>query len=176
MKGKYFQTVAGRSRLLDELGELQKQEIELQHRRATHRQNLGNTHADGDECRNLDNDLSSCIARMKHINEIVSESSGVTPLPTGTDTVQIGSIVTVKKFAVDDSETLYTFQLVGHGESEAKGIGTGPYPALPLISYTCPQGKAVIMKSVGDEIRVGTVDQEIVKIELPAEMKAAKVA
>jgi transcription elongation GreA/GreB family factor len=114
---------------------------------------------------------------MKQIVDAISESRpDVAPSPTDLEIVQLGSIVTVRKFANEDDETgtLYTFQLVGHGESAPNGSKAGSFSELPLISYTCPQGAAVIKKRVGDGITVNDSDQEM--IALATQLQAANAA
>lgn len=169
MKDALYNTKEGRTRLLDELTAIGAKRVELERKRGENRQHTGRGHADDDECGDLDNLLISCIARQGEIQDIFSVTGGnVAPPPTNTLSVQLGSVVTVRRFANDSDNKgeLYTFQLVGHGEGMATGNGAGLSPKLPLISYTCPQGEAVLRKEVGDEVVVNGKDQEIVAIQL----------
>lgn len=65
------------------------------------------------------------------------------------DTVQFGSLVTIER---EDGRT-QTFRIVGIDEAD---------PAQGLISYASPIARALIGKSVGDDVKAGTSDAEIV--------------
>ncbi len=113
---------------------------------------------------------------MDEISETFAKSHHVTaPMPTSKKKVELGSIVTICKFANEDDEdgTLYRFQLVGHGEGAAHGCGSGVTPDLPLISYTCPLGAAVLQKRAGHSYEVNGKDFNLISIELPRSERAA---
>ncbi len=73
------------------------------------------------------------------------------PAPAGTEAVAFGSTVT---FARDDGAER-TYRIVGEDEADPKS-GT--------ISWTAPVARALIGKSVGDEVSVGDQTLEIIAI------------
>jgi transcription elongation GreA/GreB family factor len=73
------------------------------------------------------------------------------PEPESTGRVQFGSTVTI----VRDDGRRQTFRIVGEDEAE---------PAQGTLSYVSPVARALMNKQVGDVIRAGTGEAEIVDI------------
>ena len=73
------------------------------------------------------------------------------PEPESTGRVQFGSTVTI----VRDDGRRQTFRIVGEDEAE---------PARGTLSYVSPVARALMNKQVGDAIRAGTGEAEIVDI------------
>ena len=71
--------------------------------------------------------------------------------PDNADKVQFGSTVTI----VRDDGRRQTFRIVGEDEAE---------PARGTLSYVSPVARALMNKQVGDAIRAGTGEAEIVDI------------
>ncbi|MDB5266052.1 MAG: hypothetical protein JWM39_765 [Parcubacteria group bacterium] len=159
------------------MGTLRLLEKKLEQQRAKRQGALGRGQSNEDpEGSELDNDLAACIGRMDEIAETFKNSHGTTaPVPTNKKQVELGSIVTIRKYAneADEKGTVYRFQLVGHGEGDTKGCSSGPNPGLPLISYTCPLGSAVLRKRAGRSYEVNGKDFDLVSIELPNNPKQA---
>jgi transcription elongation GreA/GreB family factor len=78
-------------------------------------------------------------------------SAQVVPPPTDAAQVQFGSTVTI----VRDDGRRQTFRIVGEDEAD---------PARGTLSYVAPVARALAGKKVGDEIRVGESEAEIVAI------------
>jgi transcription elongation factor GreA len=93
-------------------------------------------------------------ARIFELEELMKEATTI-QIGEGGDTVQVGSVVTVKK---GDKTTTYTIV----GSYEAK-------PEEGRISDESPLGKAFLKKKVGDMVAVttpgGATNYEILKIE-----------
>jgi transcription elongation GreA/GreB family factor len=73
------------------------------------------------------------------------------PEPESTGRVQFGSTVTI----VRDDGRRQTFRIVGEDEAE---------PARGTLSYVSPVARALMNKQVGDAIKAGTGEAEIVDI------------
>lgn len=78
-------------------------------------------------------------------------SAQIIPVPTTSDTVAFGSNVT---FSRDDGR-VQTYRIVGEDEAD---------PKAGSISYVSPIARALMGKSVGDEVVVGEREFEIVQI------------
>jgi transcription elongation GreA/GreB family factor len=74
------------------------------------------------------------------------------PVPDQTDKVRFGSTVTIER----DDGRKQTFRIVGEDEAE---------PSEGTLSYVSPVARALMNKSVGDVVRAGTSEAEIVKIQ-----------
>lgn len=90
------------------------------------------------------------VRDLRYFSERV-RTAQLVPAPESTDTVAFGSTVT---FARDDG-TERTYRIVGEDEADPKA-GT--------ISWTAPVARALIGKSIGDEISVGDQTLEITAI------------
>ena len=77
----------------------------------------------------------------------------VEPPPTDCAQVRFGCRVTIAR---DDGRT-QTFRIVGEDEAD---------PAAELLSYVAPLARALIGKEVGDTVKAGQSEAEILKIEL----------
>jgi transcription elongation GreA/GreB family factor len=75
----------------------------------------------------------------------------IMPPPSNTQSVHFGSTVT---FHRDDGRQ-QTFRIVGEDEGD---------PAAGAISYVSPLGQALLGKAVGDTVRAGPSDAEIISI------------
>ena len=73
------------------------------------------------------------------------------PAPEGADKVQFGSTVTIAR----DDGRRQTWRIVGEDEAD---------PAHGTLSYVSPVARALMNKSVGDVVRAGTGEAEIVEI------------
>jgi transcription elongation GreA/GreB family factor len=73
------------------------------------------------------------------------------PAPEQTDKVQFGSTVTIAR----DDGRHQTFRIVGEDEAE---------PAEGTLSYVSPVARALMNKSVGDVVRAGSGEAEIIEI------------
>jgi transcription elongation GreA/GreB family factor len=79
------------------------------------------------------------------------QSAEVMPEPTGTDTVQFGSTVTLLR---SDGRRV-TYRIVGEDEAD---------PARGTVSHVSPLARALIGKAQGDSVRMGATDAEIERI------------
>jgi transcription elongation GreA/GreB family factor len=79
------------------------------------------------------------------------QSAEVMPEPTGTDTVQFGSTITLLR---SDGRRV-TYRIVGEDEAD---------PARGTVSYVSPLARALIGKAQGDSVRMGATDAEIERI------------
>jgi transcription elongation GreA/GreB family factor len=79
-------------------------------------------------------------------------SAEVIPPPTGTTEVRFGSVVTI----VCKDSRMQTFRIVGEDEANP-GQGT--------LSHVSPLAQALFGKEVGDVIKVGHAEAEVVNIE-----------
>jgi transcription elongation GreA/GreB family factor len=73
------------------------------------------------------------------------------PEPSGNDTVQFGSSVTIRR----DDGRRQTFRIVGEDEAE---------PSQGTLSFVSPVARALMNKAVGDVITAGSGEAEIVAI------------
>jgi len=80
-------------------------------------------------------------AQIAELEDKITRAQIIDPTSLSGDRVQFGATVTV----LDDDEKPLKYQIVSQIESDAK-IGR--------ISYNSPLGKALIGKSVGDEVEV----------------------
>jgi len=78
-------------------------------------------------------------------------SAQVVTAPADADTVHFGSTVTIAR----DDGRRQTYRIVGEDEAD---------PAHGTISYVSPVAHALLNKEVGDVVRAGTSDAEIVAI------------
>lgn len=78
------------------------------------------------------------------------------PPPTDMETLRFGQRVTIQR----DDGRRQSFRIVGQDESE---------PTQGLLSYAAPLAVALIGKSVGDRVRFGPGEVEIVAIEAVAD-------
>lgn len=107
-----------------------------------------------DEAKNEQGKLYSRIAELENIlaNYVVIEENA-----DDTDTVGMGSKITVKDVATGDEET---YQVVGSQEAD---------PMNGRISEESPFGKALLGKAVGDiavvEAPAGNIEYEVVAIQ-----------
>ena len=74
------------------------------------------------------------------------------PPPADCDSVRFGCKVTIER----DDGRRQTFRIVGEDEAD---------PAEGTLSYVAPLARALIGKEVGDVVRVGQSEAEIVAIE-----------
>jgi transcription elongation GreA/GreB family factor len=74
------------------------------------------------------------------------------PAPEGKDKVQFGSTVTIER----DDGRRQTWRIVGEDEAD---------PAKGTLSYISPVARALLGKRVGDVVRAGNSDAEIVEIK-----------
>jgi transcription elongation GreA/GreB family factor len=79
-------------------------------------------------------------------------SAKLLPIATDIDTVQFGQAVTV----IRDDGRRRTFRIVGEDEAD---------PAKGSISHVSPLARALLGKRVGDTVRAGNADAEIMAIE-----------
>ena len=80
------------------------------------------------------------------------QTAELQPPPADCDEVRFGCKVTIKR---DDGRT-QTFRIVGEDEAD---------PAAKTLSYVAPLARALIGKEVGDVVKVGQSEAEILKIE-----------
>jgi transcription elongation GreA/GreB family factor len=80
-------------------------------------------------------------------------SAELQPKPTDNDVVRFGSRVTIER----DDGRKQTFQIVGEDEAD---------PSKGTLSYISPLASALIGREVGDTVKVGPGEAEIVKIEV----------
>jgi transcription elongation GreA/GreB family factor len=73
------------------------------------------------------------------------------PSPEGTDKVQFGSTVTILR----DDGRRQTFRIVGEDEAE---------PSKGTLSYASPVARALMNRAVGDVVKAGSGEAEIVEI------------
>jgi transcription elongation GreA/GreB family factor len=78
-------------------------------------------------------------------------SAQVVPAPANPDQVHFGSTVTIKR----DDGRQQTYRIVGEDEAD---------PAHGTISYVSPVAHALMGKEVGEVVRAGSSDAEIVAI------------
>jgi transcription elongation GreA/GreB family factor len=78
-------------------------------------------------------------------------SAQLVAAPANADSVHFGSTVTIRR----DDGRRQTWRIVGEDEAE---------PARGTISYVSPVARALMGKAVGDVVRVGNSDAEIVAI------------
>jgi transcription elongation GreA/GreB family factor len=78
-------------------------------------------------------------------------SAELVPPPTNTSSVQFGSAVTI----VRADGRRQTYRIVGEDEADA---------AKGTLSYVSPLARALLGKAVGDTVRAGNADAEIVAI------------
>ncbi|HEY0853809.1 MAG TPA: transcription elongation factor GreA [Devosia sp.] len=90
------------------------------------------------------------VRDLRYFSERV-RTAQLVPAPDSTDTVAFGSAVT---FVRDDGAER-TYRIVGEDEADPK-VGT--------ISWTSPVARALIGKSVGDEVTLGDQTLEITAI------------
>ena len=76
----------------------------------------------------------------------------VIPNPTSTDTVAFGSTVTFRR----DDGRVQKYRIVGEDEAD---------PAHGTISYVSPVAQALMGRSIGDVVRAGRSEAEIVEIK-----------
>ena len=79
-------------------------------------------------------------------------SAELVPVPTDADEVRFGSTVAIER----DDGRRQTFRIVGEDEAD---------PAKGTLSYVSPLARALMGKAVGDVVRVGTGEAEIIAIE-----------
>lgn len=79
------------------------------------------------------------------------QSAEVMPEPSGSDSVQFGSAVTLVR---SDGRRI-TYRIVGEDEAD---------PTKGSVSYVSPLARALIGKSQGDTVRMGATEAEIVHI------------
>ena len=95
-------------------------------------------------------------AQIAEIEDRVSRAQIIDPTTLGGDRIVFGATVTVR----DDKDKPNRYQIVGQTESDARQ---------GRISYDSPLGRALIGKSVGDEVEVSTPSgdryYEIAKVE-----------
>ncbi len=94
--------------------------------------------------------------RIKELEAVVSAAQIIDPSTLSGDTVKFGARVLIID---EDSETEFTYQIVGHHEANAdKG----------MISLHAPMAKALIGKTIGDSVEVrtpqGVKSYEIVEV------------
>ena len=80
-------------------------------------------------------------AQIADLEDKVSRAQIIDPTSLSGDRIVFGATVTV----LDDADKRYRYQIVGQPEADAKVGG---------ISYESPLGRALIGKSVGDEVEV----------------------
>jgi transcription elongation factor GreA len=80
-------------------------------------------------------------AQIAEIEDKVTRAQIIDPTTLSGDRVVFGATVTV----LDDDDKPFKYQIVGQAESDAKN---------GRISYDSPLGRALIGKSVGDEVEV----------------------
>ena len=73
------------------------------------------------------------------------------PAPLDVDRVKFGSTVTIAR----DDGSRQTFRIVGEAEAD---------PAKGSISYVSPMARQLVGKRIGDSVRMGARDTEIVGI------------
>ena len=78
-------------------------------------------------------------------------SAELVPAPLDVDRVQFGSTVTIAR----DDGRRQTYRIVGEDEAD---------PANGSISYVSPLARQLVGKSVGDSVRMGASETEIVAI------------
>lgn len=79
-------------------------------------------------------------------------SAELVPPPVDSDRVQFGSTVTIAR----DDGRRQTFRIVGEDEAD---------PAKGSISYVSPLARQLVGKGVGDTVRVGARETEIITIK-----------
>ena len=80
-------------------------------------------------------------------------SAQVAPMPSG-DTVAIGTRVTIER-----TDGLQTLDIVGHDESD---------PAIGLIAFTSPLGRALLGAEEGDEVELAGSNDLIAVVSIEA--------
>lgn len=84
-------------------------------------------------------------------------SAELQPPPEDDDTVRFGSRVTIERGAPDSKGgRKQTYRIVGEDEAD---------PSKGTLSYVSPLARALLGKEVGDVVRAGSGEAEIVKIE-----------
>jgi transcription elongation GreA/GreB family factor len=91
------------------------------------------------------------IARELRYWSARRSSAEFVPPPTDASTVQFGSAVTI----VRDDGRRQTYRIVGEDEAD---------PAKGTLSHVSPLARALFGKEVGDTVRVGSSEAEIVQI------------
>ena len=79
-------------------------------------------------------------------------SARIVATPADTSEVRFGASVTIRR---DDGRE-QTFRIVGEDEAD---------PAAETLSYVAPLARALIGKEVGDTVKIGPSEAEILKIE-----------
>jgi len=79
-------------------------------------------------------------------------SAEIIPPPSGTTEVRFGSVVTIAR----EGGRTQTFRIVGEDEAN---------PVQGTLSHISPLARALFGREVGDVIKVGHVETEVVKIE-----------
>lgn len=95
-------------------------------------------------------------ARINDLSQILAQAQVIDPATLAHDKVSFGSTIEILDL---DSDKKMTYMIVGGVESD---------PARGLISFASPIAKALIGKSVGDEVTItlprGESDFEILKV------------
>lgn len=137
-----FLTPEGRRKLEDELAHL------VNVRRPEIAQRIKEAKAEGDVMENAGYDdakaqQSFVEGRIQYIEAMLKAAKTIAE-PSSTDRVQVGSTVTVCENGDSQEET---FRIVGSAEAS---------PANGLISNESPLGKALLNRTVGDQVSVDT--------------------
>jgi transcription elongation factor GreA len=155
MLEKVPMTPAGAQKLRDELARLKEERPKIS-------REIGIARDHGDLSENAEYHAAKerqglCEARIKDIEDKLARAEVIDPAKLGGDRVRFGATVLVTNLDTDEETT---YQIVGADEAD---INQG------LISISAPLARALIGKSVGDEVVVnlpaGTRRYEIGSIE-----------
>ena len=108
-------------------------------------------------------DRAAIAAASREIRYWSARRASVEPQPPPPDTeaVHFGSRVTIERDAPSGGAARkQTFTIVGEDEAD---------PASGTLSYVSPLARALLGKSVGDTVKAGQGEAEIVRIEVPGE-------
>ena len=98
-----------------------------------------------------DRDLIARVSRdLRYWNQRLA-SAEVQPPPIDTNTVAFGSTVTLER----SDGRIQTFRIVGEDEAD---------PAKGTLSYVAPLAQAMLGRGIGDIVKAGGGEAEIVKI------------
>ena len=151
---RFYFTKEGIEKLKEELRQLVEEKRPALVKRVARARDFGDL-SENSEYSNAREELNILDGRIEEIKEILKKAVVVKKASANSQTVKIGSQVTV----TTDGQTL-TFTVVGEWEAD---------PAAKKISHQSPLGKALLNKKVGDKVEIeapaGKILYTIKKIE-----------